>query len=54
MIRGGVEKFLIPNLTKTNPQFRHRTDYPGGHNWFWKVRDEYWKDVAAFLKEHLG
>ncbi len=53
-IRGAVEKFLIPNLTETNPRFRHRTDYPGGHNWFWKVQDEYWKDVAAFLKEHLG
>ena len=53
-VRGGVEKFLIPNLTKTNPRFRHRTDYPGGHDWFWKVRDEYWKDVTAFLREHLG
>lgn len=53
-IRGGVEKFLIPNLTETNPKFRYRTDYPGGHNWFWKVQDEYWKDVVAFLREHLG
>lgn len=52
-IRGAVERFLIPNLTKVNLQFRHRTDYPGGHDWFWKVRDEYWNDVTAFLKEHL-
>ncbi len=52
-VRGGVEKFLIPNLTQVNPRFRHRTDYPGDHKWFWRVRDEYWKDVAAFLKEHL-
>lgn len=52
-VRGGVEKFLIPNLTQTNPKFRHRTDYPGDHKWFWRVRDEYWKDVTAFLKEHL-
>ncbi len=54
IVRGGAEKFLIPNLTKTNSRFRHRIDYPGAHNWFWKVRDEYWKDVADFLREHLG
>ena len=49
-----TRKFLIPNLETTNPKFRSRTDYPGSHDWFWKVRDEYWMDVAAFLKEHLG
>jgi len=52
-IRKVIFKRLIPNLKETNPGFEYRTDYPGGHYWFYEVRDEYWPDIAAFLAKHL-
>lgn len=53
-IRADSEEALIPNFRKINPRFRGRTDYPGDHNWFLKVREEFWNDVADFLREHLS
>lgn len=52
-IREVTSEALIPNLKKVNPAFRYRNDYPGDHNSFGRVRNEFWGDVAAFLKEHL-
>ena len=52
-IRELTSEALIPNLKKVNPAFRYRTDYPGPHGSFTRVRNEFWVDVVAFLKEHL-
>lgn len=52
-IRVVTREALIPNLQKINPTFRFRADYPGGHNWFLRVRPEFWNDVTAFLRQHL-
>ncbi len=52
-IRQVTSEALIPNLKKVNPAFRYRNDYPGPHGSFMRVRNEFWGDVAAFLKEHL-
>ena len=52
-IRKVTREALIPNLQNVNPTFRFRADYPGGHNWFFKVRPEFWKDITAFLHQHL-
>ena len=52
-IRKVASEALIPNLKKVNPAFCYQNKYPGGHDSFWRVRNEFWDDVAAFLKEHL-
>lgn len=52
-IRVVSREALIPNLKKANPAFRFRADYPGEHNWFFRVRPEFWNDVSAFLRQHL-
>ena len=52
-IRVVSREALIPNLQKVNPAFRFRADYPGDHNWFLRVRPEFWNEVTAFLRQHL-
>lgn len=52
-IRTVATEQLIPTLAAANPGFVHRTDYPGQHRIFWAVRNDYWDDVAAFLRQHL-
>lgn len=52
-IREATTRFLIPNLSEANKNFEHRTDYPGGHFSFWKVREDYWRDATGFLRRHL-
>lgn len=52
-IRADTQEVLIPNLSAVNSRFVHKTDYPGGHFWFYRVRPEFWNDVTAFLKQHL-
>ncbi len=54
-IRQPLARMFIPNMEKlAKTTFRSRTDYPGGHDWFYRVRDPYWNDVRAFLQEHLA
>lgn len=52
-IRAATQEVLIPNLSAVNRRFVHKTDYPGGHFWFYRVRPEFWSDITAFLKQHL-
>ena len=44
---------LIPRMNQLNKDIEHKIDYPGNHQWFWKVRAEYWKDIIGFLNKHL-
>lgn len=48
-----VRNFLIPRLRELNKPFQANTDYPGGHDWFYTVRPEYWNDIHAFLSANL-
>lgn len=52
-IRMISKRRLIPSLEALGKVVVHRTDYPGGHDWFYSVRDELMKDVLPFLAKHL-
>ncbi|NQU57372.1 MAG: dienelactone hydrolase family protein [Rhodospirillales bacterium] len=52
-IRKVTERRLIPNMEKLGMEFTYKTDYPGDHKWFWKVRPDHFGDVIAFLAKHL-
>jgi len=49
-----MQKKLIPNLQKNGPPFTYKTDYPGDHKWFWKVRSNHFKDLKAFFIKYLS
>lgn len=54
-IRQPLTRLFIPNMEKLGKAtFRYRTDYPGGHTWFYRVREPYWRDVTAFLKDVMN
>ncbi len=54
-IRQPLTRAFVPNMEKlAKATFRSNTSYPGGHDWFYRVRDQYWSDVRAFLKLHLA
>jgi len=44
---------LIPQMKELNKDIEYRVDYKGPHQWFKKVRDEYWNDIISFLNKHL-
>lgn len=48
-----VRNFLIPRLRGLDKPFQANIDYPGGHDWFYAVRPEYWNDIRAFLSANL-
>jgi len=52
-IRRVIDRRLIPNMRRSGMKFTARTDYPGDHKWFWKVRDSHFADVKAFLDQNL-
>jgi len=52
-IRKVTEHRLIPNMGKLDKLFVHKSDYPGDHKWFWKVRKDHFSDVSVFLAEHM-
>jgi len=47
-----VESFC-DNIAEFKNPVECRTDYPGNHQWFWKVRPDHWQDVETFLGRHL-
>lgn len=40
-------------LNAFGKRVEYLNDYDGDHQWFWKVRTEYWKDVLAFIDKHM-
>ncbi len=44
---------LIPEMKELNKDIEYKIDYIGPHQWFKKVRDEYWNDIISFLNKHL-
>lgn len=54
-IRQPLTKMFVPNMEKLGKvPFRYRTDYPGGHEWFYRVREPYWNEVRDFLRQSLA
>lgn len=49
----GISGRLIPALKSAGVDMKAKTDYPGDHSWFWRVRDEHFSDVVEFLNRHL-
>lgn len=52
-IKKFVAKGLLKTLRENGQTFESRTDYPGDHKWFYKVRPEHWTDVRTFLDKYL-
>ncbi|MBI3072406.1 MAG: hypothetical protein HYY84_09860 [Deltaproteobacteria bacterium] len=46
-----VNKF-ISDLQRLGKTVTSKTDYPGDHQWFHKVRSEYWPDIVNFMASH--
>ncbi|MDO8746551.1 MAG: dienelactone hydrolase family protein [Thermodesulfovibrionales bacterium] len=44
---------FIPLMKKLNKEIEYKIDYPGNHDWFYKVRAEYWNDIIRFLNKRL-
>lgn len=44
---------FIPLMKKLNKKIEYKVDYPGSHDWFYKVRAEYWDDIISFLNRKL-
>jgi len=53
-VRDVVIERIAPLLARLNPDLVFRSDYPGGHDLFWRPRDAFWPDVAAFLRTRLA
>ena len=52
-IRAMTARFLIPNMQKLNKAFVSKNYAGAEHNWFFRARDKYWRDVTEFLNAHL-
>ncbi len=52
-IRTVTAEQLIPMMKNLGKPLTYRTDYPGDHKWFWKVRPNHFPDVKKFLSQHL-
>jgi len=53
-IRQIMNEDLVPNLKSLGKTFTYKSDYPGNHKWFWKVRPDHFEDVKAFLARHMN
>lgn len=49
----GIPGRLIPALQDAGVNLETKLDYPGDHSWFWRVRDQHFTDVRAFLDRYL-
>lgn len=49
----GINGRLIPALKSAGVAVDTRTNYPGNHSWFWRVRPEHFSDVLTFLDKYL-
>jgi len=49
-----TQEKLIPNLQANESPFTYKTDYPGDHKWFWKVRPNHFKDLKDFFIKFLS
>lgn len=45
---------FIPRMKQLDKEIEYKIDYPGDHNWFHKVREEYWNDIILFLNKKLS
>jgi len=48
-----VPKRLVPSFKKAGKTILVKSDYPGDHKWFYRVREEPWADITAFFARHL-
>lgn len=52
IVKNCTEDF-IPLMKNLNKEIEYKIDYPGGHEWFHRVRAEYWNDIISFLNRRL-
>ncbi len=52
-VRKMAAEKMIPTMRRLGKTFVAKTDYPGDHRWFWKVRAKHFADVTAFLDKYL-
>lgn len=44
---------VVEVLRVLGKNIEFKCDYNGGHQWFYKVRPEYWPDIIGFLNKYL-
>jgi len=45
---------FVPRMKQLGKEIEYKIDYPGEHDWFHKVRKEYWNDIILFLNKKLS
>ncbi|MBI4025443.1 MAG: dienelactone hydrolase family protein [Verrucomicrobia bacterium] len=48
-----TESAVVGVMKKLGKKIEYQNNYPGDHQWFYKVRNEFWRDVIEFLDKHL-